>query len=146
MLYVVRHPLFAIGRIAFLIAGLSACGSSGVRVRAYAFPDANDGNSVVVRIYELKDPKSFEEALLASFWTNDEAAIGSDLIRKHELTLLPEEPRELRIEVSEDAGYIGAAANFRTNTGAGWRKVLPVSAGKNIRITVRAGELELQPS
>jgi type VI secretion system protein VasD len=140
-----RRPFFAISRVVFMIAGLSACGSSGLHVRAYAYNDANDGNSVVVRIYELKDPKNFEEALLASFWTNDEAAIGSDLVRKHEITLLPDEPRELRIDVADGVGYIGAAANFRSNTGNTWRKVLPVSSGKDIRITVRAGELQLEP-
>lgn len=105
----------------------------------------NGGNSIVVRVYQLKSAESFQRASLDAFWTDDIQTLGSDLVTDPiEVTLRPGEERTLKnIEISDDTSHLGVAANFFQPAGDQWRAIEPVRSGKKAQIVLAVGNNQL---
>ncbi|MEO6527583.1 MAG: type VI secretion system lipoprotein TssJ [Gemmatimonadaceae bacterium] len=105
---------------------------------------ANDrGNAVVIRVYQLSDREKFDRTSLVALWRDETGTLGSALIGKQELTLLPGARETLRIKVAKGTQFVGVVADFISPEAEQWRRVYPVAAVRDNRITLRVGQRQL---
>ncbi len=107
---------------------LSACSAPQVKVSLSSTANLNMNNAkeplpVVVRIYQLTDPKQFENATFNELWKNDLAVLGSTLLRKDTLTLDPASQQKIRFERYEQTRFVALMAAFNKQPNDSWRVV-----------------------
>ena len=113
----------------------SGCGSSEMTI--FFLGDTKKLNtcggsvaqSVVVRIYQLRNTANFRKATGESFWQNDRGVLADELLERTEITLYPGEVREVAIKRAEQASYIGVAADFCKPERDLWRQVYALEGG-----------------
>ncbi|MET3818489.1 type VI secretion system lipoprotein TssJ [Burkholderia sp. Tr-862] len=86
---------------------------------------ANDRKplALVVRLYALKDPTSFQQAPFDAFTdpTKEKAALGADLLNVREITLIPGQRYTATEKVSREAQAFGIVALFRDPAIQRWK-------------------------
>lgn len=98
------------------------------------------GNAVVVRLYALAGDAAFQQAPVQSFWQDEAAALGSDLLGgAREVTLFPGAREQVQLQPDPRAQFVGIAADLREPARDGWRAVYPVSELRGRRVTVTVG-------
>lgn len=116
---------------------LSACASSGapavkeatkLDLTLHASDDTNPttrkvASPMMVRIYELKSEKTFEDADFFTLQTKDKDLLGSDLLAKDEYILRPGDSQIIRRKSSPDTIAIGVLAGYQDLTHSIWRVV-----------------------
>ncbi|MDN7427520.1 type VI secretion system-associated lipoprotein [Burkholderia sp. AU16741] len=103
---------------------------------------------VVMRVYQLKDAKVFENAAYVSLLDDDSALLRADLLDSMETTLAPGAAVTLSAPMAADAQAVGVAAFFRDQRGAEWQRVIPKSKWKEtdpVKLVVTGNRLELAP-
>jgi type VI secretion system protein VasD len=91
--------------------------------------------SVVVRIYQLKDGKSFQAASYQQLLSDDKVALASDLLATKEVVLLPGATLSLNEAMHEEATQIGILTLFRhINQESVWRTHLDVENLDNDKV------------
>jgi type VI secretion system VasD/TssJ family lipoprotein len=137
--------------LAFLLAGLLLLGGCSATRDMFSSPpttvhvigdvDMNEGNAARVYIYELSGDTNFRTTTLSTFWSDDEEALGDELIGVlRQWLLYPNQRETLEFEVSEKTRYIGIAANLRNPDRERWRSVHSVEEVKGEEIVVRIVE------
>lgn len=86
--------------------------------------------SLAMRVYVLSDSQILQRASFDSLYDNDEATLGSALLRRESVHLRPGETRVLDLPVSGDARFLGVVAAYRELDRAQWRALLPLPAGE----------------
>jgi type VI secretion system protein VasD len=86
---------------------------------------ANDNHplALVVRLYALKDPTSFQQAPLDTFTdpVREKNALGADLLSVREVTLIPGQHYQMTEKVSREAQAFGVVALFRDPALQRWK-------------------------
>lgn len=82
--------------------------------------------ATIVRIYQLRDRKSFDDSDYPSLFADDSQAIKADLIAQNDVRLRPGETVTIDVPMKEDAQFVAIAGMFYNpdqlnNT---WRLVL----------------------
>lgn len=98
-------------------------------IRAREAVNSNDGGvalSTVVRIYQLKERKTFDSTDYPSLFKTDSQAIKADLVAEKDIRLQPGGAVMVDMPMEEDAQYVAVAGMFMSpdqvnNT---WRVVL----------------------
>lgn len=104
-------------------------------------PDINDRPSpVVIRLYELKSPVTFENSEFFSIYQHPDQALALDLVNQEELELRPGASRYLKLSVQPGSRYVGVLAAYRDLTGARWQQVMLINEGKRNRIELTFDE------
>jgi type VI secretion system VasD/TssJ family lipoprotein len=88
--------------------------------------------SLAVRVYVLRDAQGFQRASFDSLYDNDEAALGTALIKRESLHLRPGETRELVIELAREARAVAVFAAYREVERSQWRAVLALPVDEAI--------------
>lgn len=119
-----------------------------VQMTVEASPDANPDQAgrpspVVVRVYELTGPSSFQEGDFFQLFEQPETTLGSDLRDVSDIVVAPGGRETLAKELSPDTRYIGILANFRDIDRAQWREGFVVPAHQTSAVTVRVGRLDV---
>jgi len=98
-----------------------------LNARASLNPDeANRPVSVAVRIYQLKDRRSFDSASYDDLLKNERAVLSSDLQDTASAVVNPGSAVSLSQPMLPDTGYIAIAAFFRNpKNDNDWRRVIP---------------------
>jgi type VI secretion system protein VasD len=115
--------------------------SAAVSANAAVNPDArNRPSPIVVRIYELKSPATFESADFFSLFEKDRETLAADLLARDEFVLRPGESKTIEREGKPETRYIAVLAGFREVERSVWRATAPLVGGqKNIvKITLDA--------
>ncbi|NBC16897.1 MAG: type VI secretion system lipoprotein TssJ [Bacteroidetes bacterium] len=105
------------------------------------------GNAVTVGLYQLNSKTAFEGRDFGQFWQDPVNALGGELISSQTVTLYPNEPETLEIELEDGARYVGIAANFREPDPERWKTIYPVDelskrfGSKEVTITVGSSGL-----
>lgn len=102
---------------------------------------------VLVRIYQLNNPKTFRTATFASLWKQDARTLGSSLIAHEELLLLPGQSQSLIMSHQPNATHIAAIALFRDPAHAVWQDLKPLKRRwfkQHLTITVNNKSLRLE--
>lgn len=97
---------------------------------------ANDNHplAVVVRLYVLKDPTSFQQAGFDAFTdpAKEKGALGTDLLGVREVTLIPGQRYQMVEKVSREAQAFGIVALFRDPALRRWKFAFdPVKSEKS---------------
>ena len=91
-------------------------------------PDLNGRPSpIVVRLFELKYPVTFENADFFSLYERAKEALTPDLVAVEELELRPGETVELKLSVEEGSRYVGVLAAYRDLPETKWRYTVQVT-------------------
>ncbi|GLQ48606.1 type VI secretion system lipoprotein TssJ [Dyella flava] len=98
-----------------------------MKARAMLNPDElGRAYSVTVRIYQLKDPKRFQNATYDELLTNDRTILAQDLQDNRAVVIYPGASASLSQALKAETQYIGIVAFYReANPGGGWRLVVP---------------------
>ena len=120
--------------IAFLLvssAWLVACSSAPpkpqlVKLTLIASADVNpDGQNrpspIVVRLYQLKDDAAFKDADIFTLFDKEQATLAAALVSREEYELAPGEHRNVDLQLSHDARFVGVIAAYRDIRNAQWR-------------------------
>jgi type VI secretion system protein VasD len=148
---VTRRPIL-LGAGSLILLGLAGCGSAPdptpVNISITADKAVNPGESgeaspVVVRVYELKGIKAFNNATFFDF--DDEAkALGGDMISSREYELVPGTSKEYKTEISSEAAYVGVVASFRDIQSAKWRDSIELRKEKKNRFVIYVTSLAVR--
>ena len=91
-------------------------------------PDLNGRPSpIVVRLFELKHPVTFENADFFSLYERAKESLAPDLVASEELELRPGETIELKLSVEEGSRYVGVLAAYRDLPGTKWRNTVQIT-------------------
>ena len=131
-----------------LSTGLTACasGPNGVAVdiqsARYLNPDVNGlASPVVISIYQLKSPFTFNNANYSSLANNSAAILGSDLIDKQTMEIRPGENKNINLDLAQATQYIGIVAGYRKINQAQWHTTIRIPAkskGANIALSLES--------
>lgn len=135
-----------------MAAFLTACGGlpkpTPVTVTLNADVGVNPGDTgqpspIVVRIYELKGIKAFNNASFFDF-DDETKLLGADLISSREYELTPGTEKKYDAKISSEAAYIGVVASFRDIQSAQWRDSIELRKSKNNRFMVYVTSLSVR--
>ncbi len=90
------------------------------------------------RIYELKSLSHFNGADFISLYGKDTNQLGTDLVRKHELILQPNDKKTLNIEASSETKALGVFAVFRNYEQAQWKASAGIRPHETTEIQIKA--------
>lgn len=88
--------------------------------------DKQQANPIEIRIYELKNSKTFENADFFSLQSKDKELMGNDLIAVDTYLLRPGEERKIKRKSDNEATAIGVLAGYRDLGKTLWRQVHPI--------------------
>ncbi|MGJ7515829.1 type VI secretion system lipoprotein TssJ [Pseudomonas baetica] len=92
-------------------------------------PDLNGRPSpIVVRLFELKHPVTFENADFFSLYERARESLAPDLLTSEELELRPGEIVEMKLRVEEGSRYVGILAAYRDLPKTQWRHTIQITA------------------
>lgn len=126
-----------------VIAIVGCFGSSPIAVNLIGEPTQNRRNSVVVRIYQLSSRANFDRADTATFWKDDAAVLGAELLEKKDLTMLPDDRQTRSLTPIPKAQFIAVVADFIRPESDAWKRIVPIGAVKHNQITIRIKEGQL---
>lgn len=89
-----------------------------------------DPSPIVVRIYELKSIKAFNNAEYFDFVDNDKKVLGADLVGSAEYELTPGKSQKYDRDISSEATHLGVIAGFRDIQSAQWRDSIELQKEK----------------
>jgi len=123
---------------------LTACSSSKppmmqttIQSVSYLNPNINNQASpVVISIYQLKSPTTFQQANFFTLYNNPTATLAADLLDKRDIEIRPQQKQNLTVMLSSITNYIGVLAAFRDPDKSQWRQVIAVTPGKNIDLQI----------
>ncbi|MHA6884511.1 type VI secretion system lipoprotein TssJ [Ralstonia pseudosolanacearum] len=163
---------FKIGATALVMATLAGCGvgqaikDNTVDAAKWAFTkqvktlnldlasraelNPNGGGqslSTVVRIYQLKEVKTFDMLDYAQLQTNDLDALKTDLLATKDVVLRPNAVASVSEPMNEDAEFVGVVAFFRgADKDSTWKLVIPKKQWKKtdpVQVEVRGNALQM---
>ena len=102
-----------------------------VELTLTATPDVNptpsgqgapiQGAPLVVRVYQLGSTSAFTGAEFFPLFNQDQATLGTDLVKRDELTLVPGQTKTLTLTPTEPVKAVGVFAAYRDFQHATWR-------------------------
>ena len=108
---------------------------------------AGQSLSTVVRIYQLKDTKTFDTLDYAQLQSNDLDALKPDLLATKDVVLRPSAAASVSEPMNEDAEFVGVVAFFRdVGNDAAWKLIVPKKQWKKtdpVKIEVSGNTLVL---
>jgi type VI secretion system protein VasD len=110
--------------------------------------DANGaGAPVMLRIYQLRETSAFNSADFFSLFDKDQATLGSEMARKQELLIKPNDQQTLSLQLESDIKALGVFAAFRQLDSAQWRALNPVDAHqtRSVEIKLKGNEVRVEP-
>ena len=102
--------------------------------------------SLALRVYLLSDGQAFERASFDSLYDNDEATLGTALLRRESLHLRPGETRELELTLGADAHFLAVFAAYRELDRSQWRTLLALPSDDTVppaRLDAQARQVQL---
>ncbi len=100
---------------------------------------------IVVRLLELKNPSSFNNADFFSLYQRPKESLMPDLVSFEEMEVRPGEARELKLSVQPGSRYVGVVAAYRDLPEANWRYVVSLEEGEINQAGVMLGERGHEP-
>jgi type VI secretion system protein VasD len=137
-----------------VLAGLGSCsmfGSKGpapreavtVNGNIQATADLNPSVSqsprpLTLRIYELKSAVAFEQADFGALYSNDQAALGAEVLAREEIALQPGQTRPYDKVLNAETRFVAVFGAYRVPEKSTWRAIAPVPAGRKQKLFIRA--------
>lgn len=105
------------------------------------------GAPVMLRIYQLREASGFGSADFFSLFDKDQATLATDMARKQELLIKPNDQQTLSLQLEPEIKALGFFAAFRQLDTAQWRAALPVTAHQThaVEIKLQGNEVRVEP-
>jgi type VI secretion system VasD/TssJ family lipoprotein len=132
--------------VLYVIPGCGG-GTETINVSLSCDNDCNEGNAVVVRIYQLRNSDKFTHASFESLLRSPDETLGDDLIAgaKYEKLMAPDESFKISdYEIKKDAAYIGIVGDFHSPAKDGWYEIIPVKDIDDISVKIHSNSLSIQ--
>lgn len=111
-------------------------------------PDiAGRPSSVIVRIYQLSNKINFENSSYDALFESNHNALGTEYITLDEYLIDPNSRKEVELQISENAKYIGVVVGYRSTDLVTWRTVKAVpeeSFWKDSGIEIKIDKLSVR--
>ena len=145
---IMREFTFTFIIFAFIIC-FTGCGGGikTINIDLSSDVNANGGNTVVIKIYQLTNDDKFRYADFKSLWKNAEETLANELIPPFiEETIIPNKNYEFNeFEISKDAAFIGVVGDFHTPSIDGSRLIISVDTDIDyLKILILENSLSLQ--
>lgn len=103
-----------------------------------ASKNANFGNPVIVKIYQLRSEVNFKKVTLEAFWDNDQIIPVDDITHKPiEILLYPQDAKRIQdLNIHDETVFLAAAANFYNPDKDRWRYIYDISKHKDKSVLV----------
>lgn len=98
--------------------------------------EAGEPSPIVVRVYQLKGIKAFNNATYFDFVDDDAKTLGADLVASQEYELTPGSEEEYDREISSEATHLGVVAGFRNIQSANWRASIELKKSKKNQLAI----------
>jgi type VI secretion system protein VasD len=100
--------------------------------------DSKVSSPVIVRMYELKSTKAFENANFIDLYERDSEVLGKTMITQQSLKpIQPNENRTARFVLSKGTKYIGLYAEFLQYENAKYKVIIPVAETNVVSSTAK---------
>ena len=141
------------GLVGVSFAGFTGCSSVPdptpveVMLNADAGINLNENDEpspIVVRVYELKGVKAFNNASYFDFIDDDAKTLGADFVASQEYELTPGQQKEYTREISSEATHLGVVAGFRNILSAKWRDSVQLEQGETNKFVVYVTGLQVR--
>lgn len=96
----------------------------------------NQASPVVVTLYQLKSPTSFEQANFFALHNNATKTLANDLVDRREIEIQPGQIENIRQIISAEASFIGIFVAYRNPDSAKWRQLIAIPSGKKINLQI----------
>lgn len=98
---------------------------------------------VVVRIYELNDISTFENADFFSLYDAESESLGKFIVFKQELEIKPGQTMKLERNAKQEARYLAILAAYRDLDNSRWRGSVELVPHKKSKILIHLGSLSV---
>ncbi|MDE2047635.1 MAG: type VI secretion system lipoprotein TssJ [Betaproteobacteria bacterium] len=103
-------------------------------------PDVNGRASpIMVRVYELKTPATFEGSDFFSLFDKDRQILAADLLARDEFVMRPGETRTIERSGNPDTRYLAVLVGYRDIEHSIWRAHVPLVAGDKNVLKIQVG-------
>jgi len=107
-------------------------------------PDnAGRASPVNVRYYQLGATGAFEKGDYFQIYDKETAVLGSDLLGREDVQLVPGGTQKVSFEAKHDTKFIGVIASFRDITQAVWRADVPIPPNQTTKLKVQLEKLKV---
>jgi type VI secretion system protein VasD len=107
-------------------------------------PDAaGRASPVVLRVYQLAEPTTFQAADFFQLFDKEQATLGGDLVAREEVVIPPGGTLSIPIALKPNAKRIGIAAAFRDIDKASWRAVIEVPPTEKSKLKAEVTKLQV---
>ena len=132
-----RYPFFI---LCFVILTISCASNFDVYIRATSDLN-NGGNSVVIKIYQLRSDVNFKRISIENFWQAQPGELSRDIIGDViEIVLYPEEKKNIfELKLKDETQYLGVAANFYNPNLDNWRYSYDLTAESKDELLIVVG-------
>ena len=135
---------------AVFLSGCASLGSDGAAsvgaqsVIVGATDDVNPDDSgrpspIVLRVFELNSKAAFDNAQFYNLMRDARESLGSDLVARQELELVPGQTMNVALENQSNTRFIGVIASYRDIDEATWRDTIAVAPGQPNRFLITLG-------
>lgn len=104
---------------------------------------SNRPSPMLLRIYELRSPTAFNQAVFMSLYQDDRATLAADLVAREEITLQPGQTLPYRKQLNLETRFVGVVGLYRDLERSTWRAITSVQAGRKQVLNIRADALSL---
>jgi type VI secretion system protein VasD len=112
--------------------------AGAIEATAAVNPDSRGRPSpIVVKLFELRAAGAFESADFFALVDREREALGTDLLRKDDVTLRPGERIPLDRPLDPETRYLGVVAGYRNLERARWRTAAVVAPDRVNRVLIR---------
>nr|WP_162549476.1 type VI secretion system lipoprotein TssJ [Halorhodospira halochloris] len=99
-----------------------------INIKLDAAADINPGPqgeplSLLLRIYQLEGKEQLSKASYVDLLDDDSSVLASNLVDRYEVILRPEENKEVRLPMADQANYLGLVAFFRDPVTEYWQQI-----------------------
>jgi len=132
-----------------LLGGLAGCSTpppppTVVALTLAADPNDNptptgQGTPLVVRVYQLGSDAAFGTAEFFQLFSQDQATLKTDLVKKDEYILAPSQTKTATLNPLDTVTAIGIFAAYQNFQAVIWRATVDVAPHKTTKINVQAG-------
>lgn len=104
----------------------------------------NMSEPVSIHVYQLKDPKKFNEANYFQITDDPDKTLGADFLSPMTSFMVsPNQKREFSVKLNSDTKYFGLIAAFQSIDNSKWKVVVPLEGNHKKNITIHLKDRSL---
>ena len=97
----------------------------------------NTSEPVAIQVYQLKDPKKFNDANFFQITDDPDKTLGTDFLAPMSSFMIsPSQKQDVFVKLNSDTKYFGLIAAFQSIDNAKWKAIIPLEGDHKKNITI----------